>query len=55
MQNEVKRKHLEQCIPMGGVSRPEGMAGRAVFLASEHLSGYMRFSGPSGWRHVCLQ
>jgi L-rhamnose 1-dehydrogenase len=41
MQNEVKRKYLEQRIPMGRVGRPEDVAGPAVFLASDELSGYM--------------
>lgn len=41
MQNAAKRKYLEQRIPMGRVGRPEDMAGPAVFLASEELSGYM--------------
>ncbi|OTB05352.1 hypothetical protein M426DRAFT_319894, partial [Hypoxylon sp. CI-4A] len=41
MQNEEKRKYLEYRIPMGRVGRPEDMAGPAVFLASEQLSGYM--------------
>lgn len=41
MANEEKRKYLEHRIPMGRVGRPEDMAGPAVFLASEDLSGYM--------------
>ncbi|KAF7541253.1 hypothetical protein G7054_g710 [Neopestalotiopsis clavispora] len=41
MANEEKVKYLKQRIPMGRVGRPEDMAGPAVFLASEDLSGYM--------------
>lgn len=41
MQNEVKRKYLEHRIPMGRVGKPQDLAGPAVFLASEQLSGYM--------------
>ncbi|XDG06215.1 hypothetical protein ABKA04_005830 [Annulohypoxylon sp. FPYF3050] len=41
MQNPEKRSYLEKRIPMGRVGRPEDMAGPAVFLASEALSGYM--------------
>lgn len=40
LQNEEKRKYLEQRIPMG-VGKPQDIAGPAVFLASEQLSGYM--------------
>ncbi|KAI0886902.1 uncharacterized protein GGS22DRAFT_178901 [Annulohypoxylon maeteangense] len=41
MQNAEKKSYLEKRIPMGRVGRPEDMAGPAVFLASEALSGYM--------------
>lgn len=41
MQNKTKRAYLEQRIPMGRVGRPHDLAGPAVFLASEELSGYM--------------
>ncbi|KAF3762042.1 NAD(P)-binding protein [Cryphonectria parasitica EP155] len=41
MQNEVKRTYLEQRIPMGRVGKPQDLAGPAVFLACEELSGYM--------------
>lgn len=36
-----KVKYLEHRIPWGRVGRPEDMAGPAVFLASEELSGYV--------------
>lgn len=41
MQDDEKRKYLERRIPWGRVGRPEDMAGPAVFLASDELSGYM--------------
>ncbi|ETS74104.1 hypothetical protein PFICI_13970 [Pestalotiopsis fici W106-1] len=41
MRNDTKRKYLEHRIPMGRVGKPEDLAGPAVFLASEELSGYM--------------
>ncbi|KAK1546731.1 catalytic activity protein [Colletotrichum paranaense] len=40
MQNETKRKYLEQRIPMG-VGKPHDLAGPAVFLGCEELSGFM--------------
>jgi len=40
MKNDVKRKYLEERIPMGRVGSPEDIAGPAVFLASEELSPY---------------
>lgn len=41
MQNDEKRRYLEQRIPWGRVGKPEDMAGPAVFLACNELSGYM--------------
>ncbi|CCF39936.1 hypothetical protein CH063_10637 [Colletotrichum higginsianum] len=40
MQNEQKRKYLQQRIPMG-VGKPHDLAGPAVFLGCEQLSGFM--------------
>ncbi|KAL1854434.1 hypothetical protein Daus18300_011454 [Diaporthe australafricana] len=41
MANEEKRKYLEHRIPWGRVGRPEDLAGPAVFLGSEKLSGFV--------------
>lgn len=41
MANDVKRKYLEHRIPMGRVGRPEDLAGPAVFLGCEQMSGFM--------------
>lgn len=41
MQNAEKKAYLEKRIPMGRVGRPEDMAGPAVFLASDDMSGYV--------------
>ncbi|CAK7204187.1 hypothetical protein SEUCBS139899_006941 [Sporothrix eucalyptigena] len=41
MQNDTKRTYLEQRIPMGRVGKPSDMAGPAVFLASDEMSGYV--------------
>ncbi|TVY33918.1 L-rhamnose-1-dehydrogenase [Lachnellula occidentalis] len=41
MQNEEKKAYLEHRIPMGRVGKPEDLAGPAVFLASEEMSGFM--------------
>lgn len=41
MQNDTKRAYLEHRIPMGRVGKPQDLAGPAVFLASEQLSGFM--------------
>lgn len=41
MQNKVKKEYLEHRIPMGRVGNPHDLAGPAVFLASEKLSGFM--------------
>ena len=41
MQNKKKREYLEHRIPMSWVVTPEDLAGSAVFLASEELSGFM--------------
>ncbi|KAF5004756.1 hypothetical protein FDECE_8746 [Fusarium decemcellulare] len=41
MANEEKRKYLEHRIPWGRVGRPEDLAGPAVFLASDKMSGFV--------------
>lgn len=40
MRNEVKRRQLEQRMPLG-IGKPSDIAGPAVFLGSEYLSGWM--------------
>lgn len=40
MQNKVKREYLRQRIPMD-VGKPHDIAGPAVFLGSEYMSGWM--------------
>jgi L-rhamnose 1-dehydrogenase len=39
--NEEKRKYTETRIPLGRTGDPKDMAGPAVFLACEELSGYV--------------
>lgn len=39
--NEEKRKYTETRIPLGRTGEPADMAGPAVFLACEQLSGYV--------------
>lgn len=41
MQDEEKRKYLEHRIPWGRVGKPEDLAGPAVFLAADQLSGFV--------------
>lgn len=41
MANEEKRKYLEHRIPWGRVGRPEDLAGPAVFLADDKMSGFV--------------
>ncbi|KAK9354071.1 hypothetical protein V1523DRAFT_432945 [Lipomyces doorenjongii] len=41
MKNPIKRAYLEARIPLGRIGSPEDMAGPAVFLACEELSGYV--------------
>lgn len=41
LSNPVKREYMEGRIPLGRLGRPHDMAGPAVFLACEELSGYM--------------
>ena len=45
MRNDVKRKYLEARIPLGRVGDTSDMAGPAVFLACEAMSGYVNGSG----------
>lgn len=39
--DETKKKYMEGRIPLGRTGVPKDMAGPAVFLASEELSGYV--------------
>lgn len=39
--NEEKKKYMEGRIPLGRTGEPKDMAGPAVFLACEELSGYV--------------
>jgi L-rhamnose 1-dehydrogenase len=39
--NEEKRKYTEKRIPLGRTGDPSDLAGPAVFLACEELSGYV--------------
>ncbi|EOO00734.1 putative alcohol dehydrogenase protein [Phaeoacremonium minimum UCRPA7] len=41
MANEEKRKYLEHRIPWGRVGKPEDLAGPAVFLAADQMSGFV--------------
>lgn len=41
MANDEKRKYLENRIPWGRVGKPDDLAGPAVFLASDKLSGFV--------------
>ncbi|KAF7561140.1 hypothetical protein G7046_g3010 [Stylonectria norvegica] len=41
MANEEKLKYLKQRIPWGRVGKPEDVAGPAVFLATDQLSGFV--------------
>lgn len=41
MSNPAKRAYMEGRIPLGRLGQPRDLAGPAVFLASEELSGYV--------------
>ncbi|KAF3392331.1 L-rhamnose-1-dehydrogenase [Talaromyces pinophilus] len=41
MADEKKRTYMEGRIPLGRLGQPKDLAGPAVFLASEELSGYV--------------
>ncbi|KAK2612016.1 hypothetical protein QQS21_001981 [Conoideocrella luteorostrata] len=41
MANTEKKNYLEKRIPLGRVGQPEDMAGPAVFLAAEQMSGFV--------------
>lgn len=45
LKDEEKRKYMEGRIPLGRTGVPGDLAGPAVFLASEELSGYVNGSG----------
>ena len=44
LNNEEKRKYMETRIPLGRTGVPSDLAGPAVFLASDELSGYVNGS-----------
>jgi L-rhamnose 1-dehydrogenase len=44
MKNDVKRNYLEARIPLGRVGDTADMAGPAVFLACDAMSGYVNGS-----------
>ena len=41
LSNEAKRTYMEGRIPLGRLGQPKDLAGPAVFLASDELSGYV--------------
>lgn len=41
MADEKKRTYMEGRIPLGRLGQPKDLAGPAVFLAAEELSGYV--------------
>lgn len=41
LSDETKRTYVEGRTPLGRLGKPEDIAGPAVFLACEQLSGYM--------------
>ncbi|KAL1968497.1 hypothetical protein VTN77DRAFT_1707 [Rasamsonia byssochlamydoides] len=41
LSNEKKRAYMEGRIPLGRLGQPKDLAGPAVFLASDELSGYV--------------
>lgn len=41
LKEETKRTYMEGRIPLGRLGQPDDLAGPAVFLASEQLSGYV--------------
>lgn len=41
MSDETKRKYMEGRIPLGRLGQPKDLAGPAVFLACDSLSGYV--------------
>ena len=41
LKNDEKRSYMEKRIPCGRVGEPQDMAGPAVFLACDALSGYV--------------
>ncbi|KAL1977646.1 hypothetical protein VTN31DRAFT_505 [Thermomyces dupontii] len=41
LSNEAKRSYMEGRIPLGRLGQPKDLAGPAVFLASDELSGYV--------------
>ena len=45
LSNEVKRKYMEERIPLGRTGVPEDMVGPAVFLAADMSSYVVRLQG----------
>ncbi|KAK3395132.1 hypothetical protein B0H63DRAFT_492128 [Podospora didyma] len=46
LEEENKRRYMEGRIPLGRIGEKEDLAGPAVFLACEELSGYVTVSTP---------
>ena len=53
MADDEKRTYMEGRIPLGRLGQPPDLAGPAVFLACDELSGYVvSFRAPPDWRTV---
>jgi len=49
-----KRKYMEGRIPLGRIGKPEDLAGPAVFLACEELSGYVVSDISQAYGQACV-